>query len=136
MKMGKIRTRIIVYMKSKTRKRKGGAAITNPPKNVILSNIISFSANTESEYKSVGVAHVTESAGVNVLRDIGTELFNILGQKGFQSSVHDYCREKALEKLMSLLTSSNQKLCDVKLDVETNKQTILIHAYGTIYEKK
>jgi hypothetical protein len=122
-------------MKSKTRKRKGGAAITNPPKNVILSNIISFSANTESEYKSVGVAHVTESAGVNVLRDIGTKLFNILGQKGFQSSVHDYCREKALEKLMSLLTS-NQKLCDVKLDVETNKQTILIHAYGTIYEKK
>ena len=132
--MGKIRTRIIVYKKSKTRKRRGGA-ITTPPKNVILSNIISFSANTESEYKSVGVAHVTESAGVNVLRDIGTELFNILGQKGFQSSVHDYCREKALEKLMSLLTS-NQKLCDVKLDVETNKQPILIHAYGTIYEKK
>jgi len=121
-------------MKSKTRKRKGGA-ITTPPKNVILSNTLSFSSNTESEYKSVGVAHVTESAGVNVLRDIGTELFNILGQKGFQSSVHDYCREKALEKLMSLLTS-NQKLCDVKLDVETNKQTILIHAYGTIYEKK
>jgi hypothetical protein len=50
MKMGKIRTRIIVYKKSKTRKRRGGA-ITTPPKNVILSNIISFSANTESEYK-------------------------------------------------------------------------------------
>jgi hypothetical protein len=29
--MGKIRTRIIVYMKSKTRKRRGGA-ITTPPK--------------------------------------------------------------------------------------------------------
>ena len=125
-------------MTSSTRKRmkRKGGATTTPPKNVILGNTISFSSNTESEYKAVGIAHVTESAGVNVLRDIGTELFNVLGQKGFQSGVHDYCREQALRKLMSLVTPTNQKICDVKLDVETTKSTILIHAYGTIYEKK
>jgi hypothetical protein len=124
-------------MPSNTRKktkRKGGA--TAPaPKNIILGNSISFSSNTESDYKSIGIAHVTESAGMNVLRDIGTSWLNLVGQKGFESSVHDYCREQALRKLMKLLTT-NQKICDVKLDVETNKTTILIHAYGTIYEKK
>ena len=124
-------------MTSSTRKRmkRKGGATTTPPKNVILGNTLSFSSNTESEYKAVGIVHVTESAGVNVLRDIGTEWLNLVGQKGFQSGVHDYCREQALRKLMSLITP-NQKLCDVKLDVETNKSTILIHAYGTIYEKK
>ena len=119
----------------KKMKRKGGAATEDAPKNIILGNAISFSSNTESDYKSIGIAHVTESAGMNILRDIGTSWLNIVGQKGFESSVHDYCREQALRKLMRLI-SSKQKICDVKLDVETNKTTILIHAYGTIYEKK
>ena len=125
-------------MPSNTRKkmkRKGGAAPAPRPNNIILGDFISFSSNTDSNYKSIGIAHVTESAGMNVLRDIGTSWLNAFGQKGFASSVHDYCREQAIKKL-SLLLTTGQKLCDVRLDVETNQSTILIHAYGTIYAKK
>jgi len=98
-------------------------------------SMITFSSNSNNEYKEVGIAHVTAAQGINFLRSNGTEIMNLFGKKGFDTSVHDSCREEALDLLSKKLTSKTQKICDVKIDVETNASLVIVHAYGTIYDK-
>jgi hypothetical protein len=87
------------------------------------------------DYKSVGILHITESSGINALRSMGTEVFNIFGSKGFDNGVYDYLRKTTFERVNETL-NSGQKVFNTRLDFETNPQgsTIFLHLYGDLCE--
>ena len=115
-----------------TRKQKGGEN-----KYIFKSNIITTQENKDSDYKEVGIIHITESGAINILRSEATGLFNIFGSKGFDNVIYDETRNKALKKIYSQL-SNNQKICNLRMEIEniSQSQLFFIHIYGTLLEKK
>ena len=87
------------------------------------------------DYKSVGILHITESSGINALRSMGTEFFNILGSKGFDNGVYDYLRGITFDNVIRTL-KDGQKVFNTRLDFEMNPQgsTIFLHLYGDLCE--
>jgi len=120
--------------KNISRNLKGGSGKADY---IYLSQTISTQLNTDMSYKEIGIAHVTESGAVNALKGFATGVVNIFGAKGFDNSVYDRTRNKALEKLMDQL-NPNQKVCNLRMDVENNPASSLffIHLYGTLLQKK
>ena len=118
--------------KSKT--QKGGAGVKADY--IFDSTNISTQPNTDMSYKEVGVIHITESAAINALKGFATGVANIFGAKGFDNSVYDVTRNKALKKIMEQL-DANQKICNLRMDVENNPASSLffIHLYGTLLQK-
>ena len=88
-----------------------------------------------NNYKSVGIIHITESSGINVLRGIGTDVANIFGNKGFDNSVYDHLRKITFDKVNSTL-NNKQKVFNTRLDFGTNPQgtTIFLNLYGDLCE--
>ena len=89
---------------------------------------------TDPSYKHIGIIHCSQIAGINVLRQLGTDWANFFGGKGFDEAVYDYCRKRILNKLEDLL-HKDQIVADLKFDMETREGTITLHAHGTLYEK-
>lgn len=104
---------------------------------VFISNKISTQPNTDTNYKEIGVIHITESGAVNALKDFATGIVNLFGSKGFDNSVYDKARNLALKKIMKHM-DINQKISNLRMDVENNHNSTLffIHLYGTLLEKK
>lgn len=88
-----------------------------------------------SGYTQVGVIHLTDSAGVNVIRGTFTGVANFVGYKGFDNSIYDYLRNNALKALADKLTPE-QKVFNLRMDFETsaNSTTIMVHLYGDLCE--
>ena len=103
---------------------------------VYLSKNVSTQPNTDIKYKEIGIVHITESGAINFLKGFATGIVNMFGAKGFDNSVYDITRNKALKKIMSQL-NADQKICNLRMDVENNPQSSLffIHLYGTLLEK-
>lgn len=112
----------------------GGADVLH----VHNSKLLYLSSNTDPNYVEKGVVFLTTSAGINVLRDAGTSFFNFFGKSGFENGPYEGCKLKCLQGLEAQIPDKNtQKLCNVKLDIENNnKQTIFVHGYGQLYERK
>ena len=104
--------------------------------NIYTSDNISLQS-IPSNYKAIGILHITESSAINIIRDIGTGFVNMFGSKGFDNSVYDALRKNTFDKVNSILTG-DQKVFNLKFDVETNTQgtTIFIHLYGDLCEQK
>lgn len=119
--------------KNISRNLKGGAKKADY---IYLSKNISTQPNTDMSYKEIGIAHVTDSGAINALKGLATGVANMFGSKGFDNSVYDITRNKALEKLMDQL-DKNQKVCNLRMDVENNPASSLffIHLYGTLLQK-
>ena len=45
----------------------------------------------------MGIIHFTDSGAVNVVRQGLTGLLNIVGQKGFENTIYDQIRNKAMD---------------------------------------
>lgn len=103
--------------------------------NLFFDNRISTEANTDPAYMAAGIVHLTDTAGINALRSIGTEWANMFGAKGFDVSVYDTLRNDTLQKVMDILLP-HQKICSCRMEFEMGVSNIFHHFYGTLYEKK
>ena len=118
------------------RNLKGGAS--DKDKYIFTSNNISTQPNEDINYKEIGIIHVTDSAGVNFLRNIGSSITTTFGGTGFENSVYDKARNSALNKIMNQIDKKTQKICNLRMDVENglNSNLLFVHLYGTLLERK
>jgi len=115
--------------KRNTKKNIGGA----DDDNLFLSD--KFNIDPNKKYKTVGIAHHTELAGINVLRDIGNDFANFFGQSGFDSSLYNKGRRDAINVVINKL-SDKQILKDPKFDIELKEQQgIQIHFTALILQE-
>jgi hypothetical protein len=115
--------------KRNTKKNIGGT----DDDNVFLSD--KFNVDPNKKYKTVGIAHHTELAGINVLRDIGNDFANFFGQSGFDSGLYNRGRNDAIKVVINKL-SGKQILKDPKFDIELKEQQgIQIHFTALILEE-
>ena len=88
--------------------------------------------NDDSAYVAVNTVHATAIQGVSFVRQVGTDVANVFGRKGFEKTRYDKARLEALLKLQKDL-QPNEKICDLRMDIETRQANISVHAYGTRY---
>jgi len=118
----------------KTRSMKGGAPI-DPSVFIFGSTQISTLNNTDPRFVEKGIIHVTDSDAIGSFRAIGTDFANIFGAKGFDNSIIDRARNKALVKMSSLI-GPRQKVSGLRMEVTQYPQLIFVHLYGTLLEFK
>ena len=88
-----------------------------------------------SDYKQIGIIHISDSAGINALRQIRTNLANTFGSKGFDNAIYDQLRNKVLAKLQGMIENNNNKVFNVRIDIESSgaaSATIFVHLYGDL----
>ena len=102
---------------------------------IFKSDKISTQPCNDPEYKEIGIIHKSESIAVNALRDLGTNFFNAFGRQGFDNSIYDQLRNTCFQKLQDSITD-NQRICNVRADIERDKSSIYMHVYGTLMENK
>jgi hypothetical protein len=128
--------------RSKVRQNlKGGGSSKKSGKNnkqifIFPSKYVSTQTNTDINYKEIGIVHITQSGAINALRGMATGVANIFGKGGFDTSIYDIARNNALNKIVSQINTSNQKICNLRMDIENNPQSssFFIHLYGTLLE--
>jgi hypothetical protein len=114
--------------KLKNKKMYGGE-----DENLFISDKLNIDPN--KKYKTVGIAHHTELAGINVLRDMGNDIFNMFGQKGFDTGLYNRARNDGIRVLINKL-KSNQVLKSPKFDIELKEQQgIQVHITALIMEE-
>jgi hypothetical protein len=89
-----------------------------------------------SDYKQIGIIHISDSAGLNFVRQFGTNVANTFGSKGFDNSIYDELRNKVLTKLQGMIENNN-KVFNVRIDVESSgatSATVFVHLYGDLCE--
>ena len=87
------------------------------------------------KYKTVGIAHHTELAGINVIRGVGNQFANLIGQGSFDGGLYSGYRKKAIDVVISKL-EDKQKIKDPKFDIELKEDIgIQIHLTATILEE-
>ena len=116
--------------KSKKKTQKGGKNDTNL---FLKTNRLTTGPIENGEV--LGILHVTEAAGINALRGIGTGVANLFGEKGFDYTIYSNVKNKAFKKLFSKL-KDGQKIGNIKMDIETTRATIFCHLLGTVYQMK
>ena len=114
----------------KTRKRGGSTE-----KFIFMADNISTQPNTDSSYKEVGILHVTDSTAVNIIRGIATNVSNLFGDKGFDNPLIDDLRNSTLEKVKQMI-KEDQKVCNLRMEIEAHPKLIFHHVYGTLLSKK
>lgn len=117
--------------RDKTRKMYGGA--NNHANYVFSTNQISTQYNIDPRFNEIGIIHVTDSDAIGSFRAIGTDFANVFGAKGFDNSIIDIARNRALVKLAKMLTNK-QKVCGLRMEITQNPQLIFVHLYGTLLQ--
>jgi uncharacterized protein YbjQ (UPF0145 family) len=116
-----------------TRRLRGGT----PSKELTIytTTRLNTEPNLDTGYHQVGIIHITESGSSNAVRHFLTGVANIFGRKGFDGKIYDAVRTSALNKMEKQLTGE-QKVCNLRIDFEnTVNDSILVHLYGTLYDK-
>jgi len=124
--------KIKIISKSLSHIQKGGGNI-----NIFETPNISTQPNEDTNYKEIGVVHITESEGINFIKNIGTGVANLFGRKGFDNSSYDKARDKALLKISKLI-GNERKLCNLRMDIDISSKSnlVFVHLYGTLLEKR
>ena len=112
--------------------RKVGGSKTN---NIYLSKHLSTDPNTDLDYHEIGIVHRTEIKGISLARDIITKVSNTVGLSGVDSSVYVNLRNTMLTKLEELV-EKDQKIANIRFDFDSGLGNVILHAYGTLFEKK
>jgi hypothetical protein len=122
----------------KVNKLKGGSATSTASTNnfVFKSQFISSQPNTDSNYKEIGIIHITEKAAINIIKGFATGVAGIFGRKGFDTVNYDIARNKALTKIVAQINTNTQRICNLRMDIEGNPDSFFIHLYGTLLEKR
>lgn len=119
--------------KRNTRKKIRGGEETL--KNDIIYLNDKFNIDPNKKYKTVGIAHHTELAGINVVRDLGNQIANFFGQSGFDGGLYSGYRNRAIDTVISKL-NDKQKIKDPKFDIELKEEFgIQIHLTAIILEE-
>ena len=118
---------------------RGGGVATQPKDYniyVFPTNQISTLENSDPNYKEIGIIHITDSDASGVFRTIGTGLANAFGAKGFDNSILDRARNRALKKMTTLIKPT-QKVCGLKVEMvlPSNTTLYLVNFVGTLLEK-
>ena len=123
----------LYIMTRRTRKNTtGGLAV---PSDFIYPTMqISTQPNTDNSYKEIGIIHITDSQGINYFRNVGTDIANLFGRKGFDNTLVDRLRNDALNQLKIKITA-NQKICSLRMEIQESQSLFMIHLYGTLLEK-
>lgn len=101
--------------------------------NLFISDKLNIDPN--KKYKTIGIAHHTELAGINMLRDMGNDIFNMFGQKGFDTGLYNRARNDGIRVLINKL-KSNQVLKSPKFDIELKEQQgIQVHITALVMEE-
>jgi len=103
---------------------------------IIVEERFSTGKPTYKNMISKGIVHITEAVGINVAREIGSGFANFFGSEGFESTLYDEVKTKAFKKLNETLPDDKYHVGNIKIDIETDKNTIFCHLVGTIYMKK
>ena len=99
-------------------------------------NITTEQNTSKKKEEKIGVIHFTDSGSINAVRQTFTGVANIFGRKGFDNIIYDKIRNEALRKLDELLERKQHKLYNMRMEFGNNYDTILIHIYGSLYQKK
>ena len=120
--------------KKQDEKEKAKDILEASKEEIFKSDKISTQPCSDPEYKEIGIIHKSESIAVNILRDLGTDFFNVFGAKGFDNSIYDQLRNRCFQKLHDSI-ADNQKICNIRVDIERDKSLIYMHVYGTLVER-
>ena len=99
-----------------------------------MTDKISTQPCSRSKFKEIGIVHMSDSIGLNLVRNTATNVLNIFGQKGFDNTIYDKLRNSCLEKMTTLL-KENQRVCNLRIEIERDAKLIYMHLYGTLVEK-
>ena len=97
-------------------------------------NKLSMETNKDPTYTEKGIIHTTTVGAINAVRGFATGIANIFGSKGFDNTIYDQKREEALSNLQKSL-QPNQKICNLKIEIDSGPEVFFIHTYGSLYEK-
>lgn len=97
---------------------------------------MSTEPNTYPSYYQICIIHFTDSGAVNFTQLFATEVTYVFGNKGFDNLVYDKMRNDVLLSVQSKI-QKHQKACNIRMDFDNSiTNTIFIHIYGTLYQKK
>ena len=94
---------------------------------------ISTQPNTDTDYKEVGIIHVTESAAIRMDRNVVENVYNTVGAHRFDTEVFDSARNLALNKLQEQLTE-NHKVSNLRMELSKGPSLIFVHLYGSLLQ--
>jgi len=97
-------------------------------------NKISMEMNKDPAYVERGIIHTTTVGAINAVRGFATGIANIFGSKGFDNTIYDQKREEVLKDLQKSL-GDNQKICNLRIEIDSGPEIFFIHTYGSLYEK-
>lgn len=97
-------------------------------------NKLSMEPNKDPSYTEKGIIHTTTVGAINIVRGIASGFANIIGSSGFDSTIYDEKRTEALTNLQKSL-QPNQKICNLKIEIDSGPEVFFIHSYGNLYEK-
>jgi hypothetical protein len=97
-------------------------------------NKLSMEPNKDPSYTEKGIIHTTTVGAINIVRGIASGFANIIGSSGFDSTIYDEKRTDALTNLQKSL-QPNQKICNLKIEIDSGPEVFFIHSYGNLYEK-
>ena len=95
---------------------------------------ISMEPNKDPSYIEKGIIHTTTVGAINFVRGFASDISNMFGSSGFDNTIYDKKREEALFNLLKSL-KVNQKICNLKMEIDSGVEVFFIHTYGTLYEK-
>jgi len=102
---------------------------------IFVTDKISTQPCNDPEYKEIGIIHMTDSIALNILRDVATNFVNLFGKQGFDNKIYDKLRNSCLEKLKKTV-KENQRVCNLRIEIERDEKLICMHLYGTLMESK
>ena len=133
-----IKTRTTRKNKTKTARRyprtRGGLDVKNNRNEIFSSSKLSTQPCNNPNYRRIGIVHLSDSIGINFLRNNATDLFNAFGAKGFDNSIYDQLRNTCFRKLAQSI-NDNQQICNIRVDIERDVSLIYMHVYGTLFER-
>jgi hypothetical protein len=97
-------------------------------------NQMSMEPNRDPSYTEKGIIHTTTVGAINFVRGFASDISNMFGSSGFDNTIYDKKREEALSNLLRVL-NVNQKICNLKIEIDSGVEVFFIHTYGTLYEK-
>lgn len=103
--------------------------------NMFETTSITMTDNRSSDYKPVGIVHATGIYAVGVAKSLLSGTTNSLGFTAFESGRYSSARRRALNKLHSELQGTD-KICNLRMEVQETRSTVIAHAYGTLYSTK
>jgi hypothetical protein len=102
---------------------------------IFVTDKISTQPCNDPEYKEIGIIHMSDSIALNILRDVATNFVNLFGKQGFDNTIYDKLRNSCLEKLHNMV-KENQKVYNLRIEIERDEKLICMHLYGTLMEGK